>query len=912
MEILERNHTAGRLSSLSDALLGASKDMESFPPLLSHLMRFRALGNDLQIPPIVVVMGAFNAGKSTLLNALLKQSLLNMHVLPATATVTMLRNGEPGQILGHSDEYEPRKWPLSRLSSLSAEGDPDTASIRKSLAYLEVPLDHGLLNQITLVDTPGLNSPNETHTRATEDFVHRAHAVLWISSCLQPLNEQERSWIERLPVDMRVMVVINQIDQLDPEEDSIARIIERIQNNLSRPQLSVAAVSAKQALEGILSNDIDRLRASQWQEFRSKFDKTILQFSPDEHVSRAAGDLAKIIDPLCAEIARTLETADALKIKAKDVSRYRESLAEQMNALREAEYALFHAADAIDAVMNLHVKTEWLVPERVASKEEVLLGAIVDLTTEQSGIDEEARSVGSQIQRWERDCAQWNSEREAYLKSGLFGGEPVIFKGKKKKLALRMERLEELGRELNGEVARINIRKETAARKRKRLEADCRAFLEEIIAAIRAVMARIVNESRNIVSEQKLAAGRLKELEWVRRFAFVVKSQKLWEINQKIESWPNDAASIVRLPLDRFDAIIDSALTKELSVALVAPLVEPAALEHPKLEPPNFRVHVPARSFRKTMPFVVAALVLALFVAFVIQTTSHQMQIIQPEAATVKSTSTSAPASRSDDHSTIASEFDLQGLVPEGTMYDIAMTKPTSLHLQRVSCKDLQNPCNRLFVFVGSRAVWSEDLDPATTLSAPIAEGPGVFHIEVVGPELDGQRASTSVQYSWDGTQLTRTIQPSVTSNDDLSGSSQPSESSPVTSNDAPRVLTEFPAALENWEDAMKSNNPDAIAACYAPIVDRYFLQQDWSQSQIRAYLSRWFQGGAKSIHEFSFDIVSNRFTQADAIEVTGMKRMIITDPSGSKEVTSRSELHFKRQMDGTWKITSERDFRQP
>jgi hypothetical protein len=52
----------------------------------------------------------------------------------------------------------------SDLASLSAEGYAAAADIRRSLSYIEVPLESPLLDKVTLVDTPGLNSPNEAHT----------------------------------------------------------------------------------------------------------------------------------------------------------------------------------------------------------------------------------------------------------------------------------------------------------------------------------------------------------------------------------------------------------------------------------------------------------------------------------------------------------------------------------------------------------------------------------------------------------------------------------------------------------------------------------------------------------------------------------------------------------------------------
>jgi hypothetical protein len=106
-----------------------------------------------------------------------------------------------------------------------------------------------------------------------------------------------------------------------------------------------------------------------------------------------------------------------------------------------------------------------------------------------------------------------------------------------------------------------------------------------------------------------------------------------------------------------------------------------------------------------------------------------------------------------------------------------------------------------------------------------------------------------------------------TSTSDDSRDSSTPSqppsnESGYGSSLDTAKSQVDFSSALENWVIAMRRNNPDLIAACYAPHVDRYFLQQNWDPAKIRSYLIHWFQGGAREIDEFSVAITSLHFTQ--------------------------------------------------
>lgn len=124
MTTVAANNT-GRLAELSAVLSSAADDLARFPALKEHAGQFREAAHDLLLPPLVVVMGGFNAGKSTLLNAMLGQDFLKMNVLPATATVTMLCRGKSGLVYGHSTGLPVRIWPLSELWSVTAEGFPD-------------------------------------------------------------------------------------------------------------------------------------------------------------------------------------------------------------------------------------------------------------------------------------------------------------------------------------------------------------------------------------------------------------------------------------------------------------------------------------------------------------------------------------------------------------------------------------------------------------------------------------------------------------------------------------------------------------------------------------------------------------------------------------------------------------------
>jgi predicted GTPase len=105
----------------------------------------------------IVVVGEFNRGKSTILNALLAQELLPMDILPATAAIHMLRFSREPVLRAH--------WRDDRVEdmALSAETLKRFASVESAdaLTYLEIGVPAPILaSGVVFIDTPGVDDMN--------------------------------------------------------------------------------------------------------------------------------------------------------------------------------------------------------------------------------------------------------------------------------------------------------------------------------------------------------------------------------------------------------------------------------------------------------------------------------------------------------------------------------------------------------------------------------------------------------------------------------------------------------------------------------------------------------------------------------------------------------------------------------
>ena len=139
---------------------------------------------------LLVVAGEFNSGKSAFINALFGESILDTGVTPTTEDVTILRFGE------------------TRSASRTQKGQ----------MILEVPI--GLLEDISIVDTPGTNAILREHEELTTDFIPRSDLVLFVTSVDRPFTESERKFIESIrDWGKKIVIIINKIDIVDNPED---------------------------------------------------------------------------------------------------------------------------------------------------------------------------------------------------------------------------------------------------------------------------------------------------------------------------------------------------------------------------------------------------------------------------------------------------------------------------------------------------------------------------------------------------------------------------------------------------------------------------------------------------------------------------------------------------------------------
>lgn len=120
-------------------------------------------------PYLMVFVGPFSSGKSSIINALLgAEELLPIGPIPTTDRISILRWGEDPQRMSSGSEADTVFYPSP------------------------------LLHKVSFVDTPGLESVFQKHEETTRKFLHRADVVLMVMLATQAMTARNLEYLQTL------------------------------------------------------------------------------------------------------------------------------------------------------------------------------------------------------------------------------------------------------------------------------------------------------------------------------------------------------------------------------------------------------------------------------------------------------------------------------------------------------------------------------------------------------------------------------------------------------------------------------------------------------------------------------------------------------------------------------------------
>lgn len=195
----------------------------------------------------IPLIGAFSAGKSSLINALLAQKLLAVEIDPASNLATEISYAEADQILGFKDNEFVKKLSFEQLKAQEFDG-------LGAHGHVEVKLNNPLLQSLPhlcLADLPGLDSKSEAHSQAIHHYLGRSLAYcIMVSSEEGTLKESIKNFLAELALHQApVLVIISKSDKRTDEDiEAIKQQVKQQVKVILPPNnyLNVVAASRKQ------------------------------------------------------------------------------------------------------------------------------------------------------------------------------------------------------------------------------------------------------------------------------------------------------------------------------------------------------------------------------------------------------------------------------------------------------------------------------------------------------------------------------------------------------------------------------------------------------------------------------------------------------------------------------------------
>ena len=209
----------------------------------------------------LVVVGEFNHGKTTLMNALLGRAILPVGVTPTTATIHHIRWATAPEAFVVSTRGERRALPFDDIKRFATGGNQPLDEVDHLEIGYPAPL---LTEEIVLVDTPGVNDLSLQRADVTYNYIPRADAVLFLLDAGQLLTESERVFLnDKLLKGSRdkIIFVVTKWDLLSPAEQTEALDYARSRLSSLVRNPVVFPVGAEAALAGSSDGGLPQLVA---------------------------------------------------------------------------------------------------------------------------------------------------------------------------------------------------------------------------------------------------------------------------------------------------------------------------------------------------------------------------------------------------------------------------------------------------------------------------------------------------------------------------------------------------------------------------------------------------------------------------------------------------------------------------
>ena len=321
---------------------------------------------ELKDPFMLFIIGSGNYGKSTIINALLKEKIVETTDIPNTWKLDLFikSNQEKVEITYEDNskvtkslkeglsliKYEEEKYKLSKkkisnlLKEYKAIESKDINKLKKYKSNIENKYLYksnilqvkyfinkdDILDDFIIVDTPGLN---QTLLKNTEERIHKYYqksdGIIWVidaqnivskgsNDLLKEIKEIESIYLFK----KNIIGVVNKMDIISKDNSYIEKVKQKAKEIYNDKFEEIVFISAKYGIEGIINNNEDLINKSNIKQLYELIDKNFKIKSEEEQIKSKYQNINIMNDDILNMLY------EYKKVLCNDISKYNEALFE--------------------------------------------------------------------------------------------------------------------------------------------------------------------------------------------------------------------------------------------------------------------------------------------------------------------------------------------------------------------------------------------------------------------------------------------------------------------------------------------------------------------------------------------------------------------------------------------------------
>lgn len=296
---------------------------------------------ELENPFLLFIMGLGNYGKSTLINALLQEKVIETSDIPNTWKLDLFIKSDNEKVeITYNDEREIVKS-LSRGKKILKEEEDKFKTSKKEISkkilnyknklskdklkefkieqeklYLyKSDIDQikyylnnkKILNDFTIVDTPGLNQTLLKNTiKRMNTYYQKADGVIWLIDAQNIVSKETNKLIEEINKidnlhEKNIIGVVNKIDIIKNDKD-LERLKEKVNEIYNNKFNDIVYISARDALDGIINKDKYLINKSNINSLYKSIDKNFKQICEKKQIDSKYKNLSIMKENLLYKI----------------------------------------------------------------------------------------------------------------------------------------------------------------------------------------------------------------------------------------------------------------------------------------------------------------------------------------------------------------------------------------------------------------------------------------------------------------------------------------------------------------------------------------------------------------------------------------------------------------------------------